>query len=1152
MKRIGIVFLIFYINIFANQLNLTEDEKKYIKNKKVITVSNEYDYEPYDFFRDGKALGYSIDLLEAILKDTGLKIEYKTKPWNLLLEDLDNGKIDLVHTVLKTKNREKKYKYSTGYSSLIRNYIIRKNSTDINSIDELFGKKVGVSRGWSEENFFNQYPKIEKKYYKNIQDKLSALSRGEIDAIINSSNVVQYYIKKYNYNNLKISNPIKEKNNFVNYHFISLKNEAHLISIINKAYGNIPIEILDSLNQKWFGIIDDSLNKELLLNEKEKRYLSSKKSINMCIDPNWMPFESFNKNKHIGMTADYFKLFENMIGIPINVIKTNTWGESLKLGKQRKCDIFSLVMETPERKKYLDFTKEYFKTPLVFASEIYRPWVDSFEQIKDKKIGIVKGYAYGEIIKEKYPYINLIEVENIEDGLKKLEKGEFYGFIGSLATVGYHIQQNYIGQIKINGKFKEEWKLGIGTRSDEPILKNIFEKAIDNLTQINHQTILNRWISIKINKPQVNELTYEEKQFLKQHRTIRFLTRPSRPPFEFIEDGKVRGIAIEYIEMIAKKLGFNAEFVVKNISLKDAYKELLSEDKDFDTLLFSVKNKQRAKKVEFGDIFLSYPIMIIVNEKTPYVGKISDLMDKTVTVEDGFMIKKWLERDYPHLKIKGAKDTLEALTMLNKGKVDAYVGNMAVANYLSSNKGFDNIKIAAPSNYGTIDYRFVSTKQMSLLSSILSKGYRQITPAEHNLITQKWFSQRTIEKIDYSLVFKVIVIFIFIFIWMLWWSRKLQSEKKNTEKAYVKLEEFKDKLHKQKEEFELIFKYSKDGIAIIDTDSNFLNLNDAYTKLTGYSKKEILKMSCLDLTLDEEREQLIKLIKECISVGYVENFQNTYVVANDKKVFLNISMSLLPDKNRILIVAKDVSSLKLLEEQTRLASMGQMIGNIAHQWRQPLSMITTNASGVKLKLEYGNLDNDYIVENMDNIVVQANYLSKTIDNFRDFIKNENIYTRISIIKSLEQTLSILNASFKNNYINLVLNLEDDIEIDGNINELVESFINILNNSKDAIKQNVDNEDDRVIIITSKKLDKNSLELKIVDSGGGIDKTVLNHIFEPYFTTKHQSIGTGLGLSLVDKILRQRHKAIINVSNEKIEYNNKKLIGACFKIVFTSS
>lgn len=245
-------------------------------------------------------------------------------------------------------------------------------------------------------------------------------------------------------------------------------------------------------------------NKKLKINKiltnKESDYLKKKKVIKMCIDPSWMPFEKNDNGKHIGMSADYIEILEKEIGIPIKMVPTKSWGESLRLGQERKCDIFSLVMPTKERFKYLDFTKPYLKVPLVIVTNLDEFFINDISLLVNKKIGIVKGYAYGEILQEKYPNMNLVKVKNLKDGLQKVRDRELFGFIGTLATTGYHIQKNYIGELKIAGKFDEKWELGIGTRNDEPILKNIFDKAIKQIPSKKRQEILNKWISVNYDR----------------------------------------------------------------------------------------------------------------------------------------------------------------------------------------------------------------------------------------------------------------------------------------------------------------------------------------------------------------------------------------------------------------------------------------------------------------------------------------------------------------------------------------------------------------------------------------------------------------------------------------------------------------------------
>ena len=353
----------------------------------------------------------------------------------------------------------------------------------------------------------------------------------------------------------------------------------------------------------------------------------------------------------------------------------------------------------------------------------------------------------------------------------------------------------------------------------------------------------------------------------------------------------------------------------------------------------------------------------------------------------------------------------------------------------------------------------------------------------------------------------------------------------------------------QKEEFETIFNYSKDGIAILDLNTNFKKFNDAYVRMTGFTKEELYQKSCKELTIKEDFQKTEEALQEVLQYGYIENFEKTCLLKGNKRIQVNISMSLLPDKQRILMVTRDTSSLKIMQEQAKLASMGEMIGNIAHQWRQPLSVITSSASGLKLQSDFGSVASKDIDECVEHVIYQANYLSNTIDNFRDFIKGNKAYKQISIKECVQNSLSLIGASAKNNYINIKVDLEHDLNINGNQNELSEAFINILNNSIDALKQKVSIEKDRWIFIQSLKKRPNCLQIRILDSAGGIDEEVIDRIFEPYFTTKHQYHGTGLGLSISDKIIRERLHGSITVHNERIVHENKEFKAACFVITF---
>ncbi|WP_456385325.1 response regulator [Desulfolithobacter sp.] len=248
-------------------------------------------------------------------------------------------------------------------------------------------------------------------------------------------------------------------------------------------------------------VFKDSTNQVLFsLTREEQQYLEVKKRITMCVDPDWMPLEKIEKGRHIGMTAEYMDIFSRIIGIPIVMIPTVDWMESIAYAKARKCDIFSLAMPTPERETYMNFTRPYLDIPLVMAAKIDTPFIDDISTITDKTIGIVRGYAFNELLRKRHPKMKIVDVDSVSDGLKKVVEGDIFGFIGTLATVGYTIQKDFVGELKVSGKFDERWKLGIAARNDEPLLVNIFDKAIASIDPATHQKILNNWIAVRFER----------------------------------------------------------------------------------------------------------------------------------------------------------------------------------------------------------------------------------------------------------------------------------------------------------------------------------------------------------------------------------------------------------------------------------------------------------------------------------------------------------------------------------------------------------------------------------------------------------------------------------------------------------------------------
>jgi signal transduction histidine kinase len=286
------------------------------------------------------------------------------------------------------------------------------------------------------------------------------------------------------------------------------------------------------------------------------------------------------------------------------------------------------------------------------------------------------------------------------------------------------------------------------------------------------------------------------------------------------------------------------------------------------------------------------------------------------------------------------------------------------------------------------------------------------------------------------------------------------------------------------------------------------------------------------------KKKIIHIISFASILTFILLIISIYISKIIEKKFISYKRSI--DK----YIDQNNQQQHILSQQSKMAAMGEMLGNIAHQWRQPLSVITTVATGMKLQKEFNTLDDETFETSIDNITNSALYLSNTIEDFRNFFRTDKTEIHFSINEVFEKVFKLTNAQFKNYEINFVLNIED-FKIFGYENEFIQALINILNNSKDALENK---EYKKLIFITTYKI-KNIATIKITDNGGGIEEEIIDKICEPYFTTKHQAKGTGIGLYMTEEILVKHMKANFLINNIDINYENKNYKGTEITINF---
>ena len=351
--------------------------------------------------------------------------------------------------------------------------------------------------------------------------------------------------------------------------------------------------------------------------------------------------------------------------------------------------------------------------------------------------------------------------------------------------------------------------------------------------------------------------------------------------------------------------------------------------------------------------------------------------------------------------------------------------------------------------------------------------------------------------------------------------------------------------------FKQVLEKSPISIVITDIDGNIEYVNPWFCQLTGYSQEEVIgqnpKILRSDYTSKNKYKKMWnKITKGEVWSGIFKNFKKNGEVYWESAIIAPIKNERGNIVNYIGIKQEITEQVHLKNElmekedlmitQSRHAAMGEMIAMIAHQWRQPISVIAMGANNMLVDIELEEVKEESIKEQAKNILKQTEYLSKTIDDFRNFFRPDKEKEEVKLEDVMAETEGIIGKSLENNNITLTIRNENGYKVETYSRELLQVFINLLKNAKEALMENRETDRHIDVVISD---DADNVITTVCDNGGGIDEAIIDKIFDPYFSTKDEKTGTGLGLYMSKTIVEKHLHGTIEVSNTKE--------GACFKI-----
>ena len=377
---------------------------------------------------------------------------------------------------------------------------------------------------------------------------------------------------------------------------------------------------------------------------------------------------------------------------------------------------------------------------------------------------------------------------------------------------------------------------------------------------------------------------------------------------------------------------------------------------------------------------------------------------------------------------------------------------------------------------------------------------------------------------------------------------------KNMDKAF--------ELVKQAEaKYRNIFENAAEGIFQTSVEGKFISCNPATAAILGYESPDDLMTCVTDIARlyvnPERREELLGMLRNRENV---KNFEVEFYRKDGKRqwALLSINPTLDEEGDTIYLnwILLDIAERKRAEEalrlahdelekrvaertrelrerdqmlimQSRQAAMGEMIGNIAHQWRQPLNNVGMIIQTMKLLYDIGELNREKLVSSERQVMEMINYMSQTIDDFRNFFRPDKEKVSFSVREGVEKALSLIEASFKNSFITTKINMEDQPVVVGFQSEYSQVLLAILQNAKEALA--ACNVRDPQVTITVREENGKSV-VTIADNAGGIPDDIIQKVFDPYFTTKGPDKGTGIGLFMSKAIIENNMGGRLTVRN----------------------
>ena len=641
------------------------------------------------------------------------------------------------------------------------------------------------------------------------------------------------------------------------------------------------------------------------------------------------------------------------------------------------------------------------------------------------------------------------------------------------------------------------------------------------------------------------QLTPAEKTWIIKHPTITIAGPRSFPPFHYYEKDQLNGLSADYTTQVAAKLGLKLR-ILANLPWTQVLESVQHGEIDLITCI--AKTAERETYLDFSVPYLTFPLVIVARDNSPFIGGIEDLHGKTLAMVPQTLAQEWLSSDGIHFSPLYVQSPLQGLEAVSFSRADAAIENLAAASYLINQNGLTNLKIAAPTPYDNYQLYMAVPKRHQEFLTILNKTLKTMSPQQKSDILNQWMSV----KYDYGVspkdvfryIFLVLLFSLGIIFIILFRSHRLAKETREriaTEKA----------LRESEEKLRNILENSTNMYYAHTPDHEITYISPRCREMLQCEPEEAMKRWTEFVTDNPINLKGLEYTENAIRTGQRQPLYELELIGKKgRKVLVEIRENPVVENGRTVAIvgsATDITARKKAEKErealqrqliqaSKMESIGTLAGGIAHDFNNILGIILGNAQLALLDLPEENP----VRSRMNEIETACLRAKEVVLQLLSFSRQrEQRKQLLNPGRLLTDTVRLLRASIPSSIEILCQSHEPLQTINANPTQIQQVIINLCNNAAQAMEpgggtlsiclEMVDAHD-----LTMPELEAfpatEAVRLTIEDTGPGIDPAIQDRIFDPYFTTKEVGKGSCMGLAIVHGIVHN-HGGIISVKSE---------------------